>query len=57
MEFGLLDGEKRGEHNGISFVEISKISSTQDTFFYRTGPTWQSLAELGQNEQEIRRPL
>ena len=30
MEFGSRDGGEKGKHSGVSFVEISKIFSTQD---------------------------
>ena len=33
MGFGSLDGEVNGVHIGSSFVHISKILLTQDTFF------------------------
>ena len=32
MKFGLFDGEENRKHNDISFVEIFKISVTQDGF-------------------------
>ena len=30
MKFGLLDGGEDAEHNGVGFVEITKISAMQD---------------------------
>ena len=33
MEFAYLDGSEDGEHNGASFVEISKMFATQDTIY------------------------
>ena len=33
MAFGLFDGGKDDEHNGVGLVEISKLLETQDTFF------------------------
>ena len=36
MELGSLDGAEDGEHNGDSFVEISKIFATRNAFFLRT---------------------
>ena len=33
-----LDGGENDEQNGINFVEIRKISFTQDAIFFRTGP-------------------
>ena len=38
MEFGSLDGGEDGEHNGVDFVEISKMSAMQDAFFIETEP-------------------
>ena len=32
MEFGSLGRGEEDEHNGIGFVEISKIFETQDSF-------------------------
>ena len=34
----MLDGEDDGEHNGDSFVEISKMFVTQKVFFIGTAP-------------------
>ena len=36
MEFGSLDGGEDGEHHGVGFVKISKISVTQIAFFFGT---------------------
>ena len=33
MEFGSLGAADIGKHIGVGFVEIFKISSTQDSFF------------------------
>ena len=35
MIYGWLDGVENAEHNGVWFVEISKIFAMQDTFFIR----------------------
>ena len=40
MRFGSLDGRESGEYNGIEFEEISRISATQDTFFFGRGPLY-----------------
>ncbi len=34
MKFGLFDGGEDGEHNGVGFKEISRISAMQDAFFF-----------------------
>ena len=34
MKFGSLDGRNDGRYNGLDFVDISKISVTQDAFFF-----------------------
>ena len=34
MEFSLLAGGENGEHSGVGLMEISKIISSQDTFFF-----------------------
>ena len=34
--FSSLDDVEHGEHNGIDFVEISKIFARQDTLFFGT---------------------
>ena len=36
MHFGSPDGRGDGEHNGVNFVKISKISATQDAFSLET---------------------
>ena len=34
MKFGSLDGGEHPKHNGVDFVEISRIFGTQDLIFY-----------------------
>ncbi len=34
MDFGLLEGGKNGEYNGVGVGKISKIFATQDVFFF-----------------------
>ena len=36
MEFGSLHGVPNDEHNGVGFVEISKILAIQDIIFFGT---------------------
>ena len=38
MESASFDGGDDDEHIGISLVEISKISTVQDAFFFDTEP-------------------
>ena len=38
MHLGSPDGEEDSEHIGVSFVEITEIFLTQDTFFLERGP-------------------
>ena len=37
MELDSLDDGEDGEHNYVSFVEISKLFAIQDAFFFGTG--------------------
>ena len=38
MKFGLLDGGKDADHNGVGCMEISKIFATHDALFFGTKP-------------------
>ena len=38
MKFGSAGGREDAEHNGVGFVEISRIFTTWDTLFFRTEP-------------------
>ena len=43
MELGLGNGGEDGEHNGDSFVGISRIVAKLDAFLFGTEPFWRSL--------------
>ena len=38
MGFASLGGGETGEHDGVGFVKIYKISATQNTFYLGTEP-------------------
>ena len=38
MKYGSFNGEEDGEHTSSGFLEISKISASQDTIFFGTEP-------------------
>ena len=45
-----VDGGEDGKHNGIGFVDISKILAMEDASFYRTESFNRVYLENGANE-------